>query len=106
MRPPLIAERRRWQTSARSRPSRIRSFRLQVFLLVAGAATAVSRGELGRDHVATVVVPGLVEAVGAADLALRLITARRQHEGEQSDRQPPLCMVRMRALLIRNGVHE
>src|SRR5262245_19158468 len=72
-----------------SRPSRIRPFRLQMFLLMARAAAAVGRGELRRDHVATVVVLGLVEAIGAGDLALRLVAACRQHESEQPKSQPP-----------------
>src|SRR5206468_725392 len=62
---------------------------LQVLLLLTRAAAAVRRGELGRDHVAALVVHGLVEPVGAVDFALRLVAASRQHEGEQPERQPP-----------------
>src|SRR5262245_64099061 len=72
-----------------SRPSRIRPFRLQMFLLMARAAAAVGRGELRRDHVATVVVLGLVEAIGAGDLALRLVAACRQHESETTKSKTP-----------------
>src|SRR5262247_1531887 len=86
MRPPLIAESRRWP-QARSRPSRINPFRLQVFLLVALAAATMGRRQRGRDHVAAVVVPGLVEAVRALDFALRLVATGRQRESEQPKNQ-------------------